>query len=592
MQIKNKLLLTTFLCLFSSYIIGLNFNPNIFYNNLLFWIPVIGMLTILFYQIFYFKGKEYLILTEIFLFYLCLHLIYQIGFYGLGSTDSYLDYAFFKTILATSHFSLGGEISGWPILHILASELFIFTNSGSSIQIAKFLPSFISSIIILPIYVLANSLYKNKKVSLLTCLIFGTIPQFVQFEGYFVREILGVFFMVLLFYIVYSYKKNPQNRSFLILFFLIFPTLILSHHFSSFLFMIILIIFLVMNQIVEFIYKPENNGLKSIALNTVLMLFTVSLFAYWIYNTTLIWENMGLFFKGLLGITEVTNYLQQAGLTGSIISLRGNILYYGFFVFNTILGAILILKLIIDNNKEKTEELTFIFFLIFCGFYGILATFFISSSIFPQRLLTFGWIFGVIPLAGFLLTIDRMNNENLKIFRTSLKKLTKPKIMKHSVIKVLFIMLIFSFMTFNLYNIDPNYIEKNYSVIGIADYKEYTIANTIKFESSYTSSNSSERYYGYSGAINAIFDEQNIKLRTVGKDLSRIKYYEENFTETDKIAIINENIILQYLDYQKLKSIQDYNNNMIILSYKNSSNIDKIADLGNNVYILKGTVSN
>jgi hypothetical protein len=648
MDVKNKIPMITFFCLFSLYLIGLNSDINLFYNNLLFWVPVMGMMVILFYQILSFSSNEYTILVELFLFYLCLHLVYQLGFYGLGSADAYSDYAFFKTILATNHFSLGGEISGWPILHILATEIVELTNFGP-LQIAKFLPSFISSMLLLPIYLLAKGVYNNKKVALFACLIFGTIPQFVEFEGYFVREVIAVFFMVLLFYAVYTYKKNPkENRQFLALFLLLVPVLVLSHHFSSFLFLVLLTLFLVMNWLVPLIYKPKNVDLKSrMNLNTIFMICTVALFAYWIYSASLVWENIGIFFKGLFGINDVSSYLQQAQLTGSIVSLRGNLIYYGFFVFNTILGCVLLLKLIIDNNREKIEDSFFTSFLVFCGFYGVMATFFISSSIYPQRLLTFGWIFGVIPLAGFLLTMERMENEVLrvsikplkklksrpcKIFRVSSERLLnsknlrtfkvsseslrsfrvlralfeslmnlkslsisnipfkrlKSKISNYKVLNVVFVVLIFSFMVFNLYNIDPNYIGKDYNAVGVADYKEYAIADTVKFNSSFTDSNTSNIYYGYGGVINAIFDEQGIDPHK-WKDVSKIKNYDKNFSKTNKIAIINENIILQYLSYQKVKSIQSYNDNMMILSYKNNSHIDKIGDVGDNIYILMGT---
>ena len=592
MQVKDKILISMFLWMFSVYIIGLDYNINSLYNNILFWIPILSMMIILFYQIFNFNKskKEYMILAELFLFYLCLHLIYQVGFYGLGSSDAYIDYNFFKSILATSHFSLGGEISGWPILHIFASEMTYFTNLGS-LEIAKYLPSIISSLIVLPLYILANSVYDNKKVALIACLIFGTISQFIEFESYFVREIIGVFFIVLLFYIIYIYKKNPtKSRPFTLLFFLIVPVLVLSHHFSSFLFLIIITLFLLMSYVVPLIYKRKNSDLKTkINVNTVFLVCSVILLAYWIYSATMVLENLGVFFKGLFGITEVTSYVQQAQLTGSIVSLRGTIIYYGFFIFNIILGAILMLKLFIDNNKENIEDFTFTFFLLFCGIYGLMAVFFISTSIFPQRLLTFGWILGVIPLAGFILTLNRMNHENLKLFQISFKRLTKPKIGNYKIINIAFVLLIFSFMTFNLYNIDPDYIGKDYSAAGVADYDAYAIADIIKFNSTYALNNSPFYYYGYSGATNAIFDEHGIPQQTVGKDISKIKYYDTNFPNSNKIAIINENIILQYLDYQKIKSIQDYNDNMLILSYKNSTNVNKIVDIGNNIYVLKGT---
>lgn len=591
MYIKNKISSIIFFLLFSFYIIGLytNFN-SLFLNNLIFWISIVGMLTLIFYQIFNLEDKiEYLLLVELFMLYMGLHLLCIIGYHGLNGIDSYSDYNFFKSILVTGHFTLGGVISGWPILHIFTTACTLIGNL-EPLTIAKFLPLIISSLIVFPLYILVNSVYKNKKVALLACLIFGTTTQFIEFEGGFVREIIGLFFIVLLFYILYNSKREHNQGSFILLFLLFVPLMVFNHHFSSFMFLILLIIVVTMNQLIPLIYKNKDFiNLKDKNINTIFLIFMVTLLAYWVYSVTIVWVNIGDFINGILGINEVQSYIQQSGEGGSIVSLRGNILYYGFFAFNIILVSILLLKMLIDKNREKIEDWTFTIFLLFCGSYGIIATFFISASIFPQRLLTFGWIFGVMPLAGFILTLERLDKKNLKIFIIPLKSLTKPKIGNYRVVNVLFVLLTFSFMIFNIYNIDPNYIGKNYDTMGVTGGTEYAIADTLKFNSSYTNSNTSEIYFAYGSVAGAIFDKQGLDPHINELDFSEIAEYYPNFSETNQLAIINENIFLQYLDYQKIKSIKDYNNNMLLLSYKNSPNIDKICDVGNNIYVLKGT---
>ncbi len=589
MRADNKILSIIFMLLFSVFIISLYTDyDNFYYNNFTFWIPIIGMILIQLYQIFNLdENFDKIVLFELVMLYLGLHLIYIVGYKGLNGPDSYTDYNFLKSILVSGHFVLGGEISSWPVLHIFTASFLYITNLDP-LKIAKFLPSIISSLIVLPLYILINSIYGNKKVSLLGILIFGTITQFIEFEGGFVREIMGLFFIILLFYIIYNYKiRFNQKKSFIIIFLLLLPLMVLGHHFSSLIFVFLLIIFEIMTLFIPAISKKKNfYKLKGkFNIDSILLICLVTLIAYWIYSAITIWVDISGFINNLLGVNEITDYIQQAGLEGPIISFRGNIIYYGFFIFNLILGSILILKLLIDNNREKIEDSTFTLLLIFCGFYGLMGTFFISTTIFPQRLLTFGWIFGVIPLAGFLLTLERMNKENLYLFRMPLRWLIKPKIGKFKLINVLFVSLIFSFMMFNIYGINPDYISKNYNNLGVAGDKEYVIASTIKFDPSYVNS---EVYYGYSGVTGTIFDEQGISTLN-SRDVSKITDLNTNFSNTNQIAIINENTLTENINYQKIKSIQKYNNIMLILSLKNNSNINKIADIGDNIYILKGT---
>lgn len=564
MRINNKILITIFIWALVTYFYGLNID---FYGGVLFWAPLITMIIIIVYQIFYLDFYDYrYVLAEIFMTCLFLHLVYQVGYLGLRGSDSYSDYVFFKSIVYNGHFDLSSNnigfinVSGWPILHILSASLQLISGIGL-LEIAKYFTSFISSIIILPVYVLANTLYNNKKVSLLSCLILCTIPQFINFEALFVRESIALFILPLIFYTIITSRHRDTRFTFLFL--ILLTVLIFSHHFASFIFIIFLLIYLLVSKIVPFLNKKRSNFLKNqININTLFLLCLVALLGYWMYCAAHIWTNIGLYINNLVGVETLKTYASQVSLNSPIITLYGKILYYGFFIFYGLLSLIFLFKLYVEKHEEKIEDISFTLFLFFSGFYAFLGTFLMGSLILPTRLFSYGWIFGVIPLSGFILTLKRYSKVYQKLF---------------------FVFLIF-FMLFNIYNIDPSVINKDFSSLGNARAQEYTIANTIIFPTSFTQSNGMELYYGYSGVGGPIYDSQGILL-SQGVDIVNFKNYKKYFKVNIKIAILNENLISNDLDTLKLKSIDNYNFIISILSLKDEIGVNKIADLGD-TYIL------
>ena len=520
---------------------------NIF-DGILGLISIMCMICVVAFQIF--KGEiDYkIILIEIFIVYLTSMLIYQIGYYGLRGDDSYFDYDFFKHILNSGHFNINDQagtssVTGWPILHVYSSILAALANITPPIYIAKYFPSFLSSFIVFPLYLLSYSIYSNKKLALLSCLIFGTVPKFISFESLFVRESIALLVLIFGFYLLY---RSKEDKRFILIFLCIIPTIILSHHFTSFLFAILIVIYLLTSYLIP-CFK-EKIGFKylsgKINLNNLFLLFSVSLLSYWIYSATFIWVNVGKFLNEVMGITETISYAQQAGLT-VLSTPRELIIYYGFFLFMLIFGLLLIAKSYKDKNHEKIEDVSFTLFFMFCGFYGFVSLYIAQILIYPDRLLTFAWLFAVIPITGILNTL------------------------KNEKFRRLFIMFLLVFMIFNVYSIQPVYLNKEYgSIDSIADYKEYAIANTILFDSK------QKNYYGYSGVISAIYDIQGINSKNLALPLSESKKIENS----SNIAIINENI---YFNLER----EDINT---ILSYKNSNKVNQIIDLGDGEYVLKG----
>ena len=100
------------------------------------------------------------------------------------------------------------------------------------------------------------------------------------------------------------------------------------------------------------------------------------------------------------------------------------------------------------------------------------------------------------------------------------------------------------------------------------------IANHISFP---------DEYYGYIAVVSAIYDVQGIEPRSEGKDLSFLVIYRVPLT----MAIINEEIYLDYLINLQKKSQEEYSRIIEILSYKNAEDLHKICDFGH-IYVIKG----
>jgi hypothetical protein len=241
-----------------------------------------------------------------------------------------------------------------------------------------------------------------------------------------------------------------------------------------------------------------------------------------------------------------------------IVTLTGKIIYYGFLIFHILFASILLIKALIIKNIQKIEDVSFSIIFYFCLAYGFLALYFISSAIYADRLLTFGWICGTFPLIGLIINIRR------------------------NILKRILIVIFISFIVYNIYNIESDYYSGNLiSISEVVTEKEYLIAEKIMIPRN--NYNNRTIYYGYPGVTAAIFDIQGISLRTGGlaiENMLKPHYF-------SSMAIINEAYFLSIRENYKIKSIDRYNKINEILSYKDNNFIDKIYDLGN-IYVLNG----
>ena len=525
-----------------------------------FWLSLLLMVIIVIYQIYYVENKNF-ILFEIIIVFFLLHLVYQINYYGFIDKDCYRDFDFLKTIISNHHIIIDPvdlDVSGWPLLHVFTSIISVSLRIDP-LSVAKILPSFLESIIAIPLYLLVYAISKNKKAALFSCLILATIPQFVSFESAFVRESYALFFFILFFYLLYVSKRRSDMRLLSLLIILI-PIIVFSHHFTAFMLIVLLLLFWIVSKIIPFLYrkkifsflfrKNEQPIFTRINIVSILIVLLIAVFTYWSYFTPYIINNFFSIFYEAIGIKEFGSYGQTIGIDETIVTLRGNIQYYGFFFFQGFFSLILFLALCTKKYRYIIENATFTFYLYFCLFLGGLSLYVLGSLIYPDRFLPFGWLLGVVPLAVLVLNLKR------------------------SYVRRLLLVIIVVFLIFNIYDIDPKYYTGDAAVKGsIATQKEYAIAESINISSS---------YYGYLGVACAIYDVQGYEFRFDGM-LNPVQA--SDFFNKSHLAIIYKNMYLQFFEYEKIKSPIMYQRIISLLSYENSKDVDKICDLGD-IYVL------
>jgi hypothetical protein len=542
-MIKKKVSIIVFFLSIILFCLNLRVNFSEESKIIIFWASTVMMLGIILYQIFYVKNNQF-VLFEIILFYFLLHLLYQINYFGLAENDSYRDFDFLKTIINSNHFVINpdSDVSGWPMLHLFTSFITLIIKIDPLI-IAKILPSFIDSIIAISIYLFVSTIYKNKKAALISCLIVGTIPKFISFESFFVRESYALYFFILFFLVLYIAKQRNDYRLLALSFFLI-PVIVLSHHFTTLMLIIMLLIFIVFSKIISFIFKKNPNLILNIInIKTIFIILLLAIVFYWLYFIPGIINDFFKIYLESTGLKEFINYGQRIGIDTTIVTLRGNVLFYGFFFFQGILSLTLLIALFLKKQKQIIENTSFTFFLYFCLGLGAISLLLLGSLIYPDRFLPFGWLFGAIPLSILIFSL------------------------KSNMIRKMIVLIVISFLIFNIYNIDPSYYTGKGPFDGRASEKEYAIAHTI---------NISKPYYGYAGVGDAIYDIQRFDFARGGmKNLLVTK----NFFDCD-LAIIYKDIYLNFLEFEKIKSLQSYEKIVTRLSYEDFNDISKISDLG------------
>jgi uncharacterized membrane protein len=433
----------------------------------MFWLSFGLVISSIILQIFYIKSFDIrIMLLELSVLSIALHLIYQIPYSGLYGSDIYFDLASTKGIL-TSGFIRGSETlinntAYWPIIHIYGVVCSDVTGCGIK-MIAKWLPSFIGVIPILMLYLLVKQLFKVDSIAILSTLLFVCLQHHILFSSLFIRETVALVSAICCVYLYFTAKRSSRPIIYLVLAILFLIVTILAHHLTSFM----LVLFFLLHFIVSWCFERYANNnhniviVSPITLSFLLLAFVLT-FSYWVYviNTPL--YTLALFIKDLLtpGAWFAGTYSQVADMTySSIPSLRGRIIFFGFYFFNFIFAAILLYNLR-PQKFVRVENYSFTLYLFLCGLVGFLSLYFIKVRAYPDRFLMFGWLFGFAPLVFAIMSFIKERHKKLGIA------------------------LLLMFMFFNIYTIEPTAWDtksRNRGYVPATTQEDYSFAETLDF---------------------------------------------------------------------------------------------------------------
>lgn len=191
---------------------------------------------------------------------------YKITFLFLFGTALYI----MKILSSTSHFHFQDELytfettqliykSGninvdtnfqmskyYPGLELLTVSLKNFTEFDI-FSLAKILIGIIHSISLIFVYYFLRNISSSEKLAAIGTFIYSTNPLYIFFDSLFAYESLGIFFVILLLYMISKLSKD-RSIKLSILIIIVLSTLIISHHFSSYMFILFLLVLFVIQN--------------------------------------------------------------------------------------------------------------------------------------------------------------------------------------------------------------------------------------------------------------------------------------------------------------------------------------------------------
>ena len=489
----------------------------------LFWIAVALMLGTITYQIIKTElSPSYakVVLLEIAVTCFVFHLIYQIPYYGVRGYDAYLDMASAKNILS-SGFVMGDPqyitaLSYFPMIHVFGAV--VSSIAGIDLfSVVKWFPSLIGVGLILFLYLLVRRIFsariREEKIALLSALLFACLHPHVLVSSLFIRQSIALVLALCCVYLDFSARQSSHPATNYALSIVCLVGTVFAHHLTSFMLLVFLLIHFLVTKVFEVsrlrsaYFGGDIRGEKVTI--TFLSIGFIVLFAYWIYVVMSPLYTLVRLVTDIFNPTQwgVQTYAEIAGMGGgSIRTIRGHILFYGFYFFHLIFGLILLYGLLNRAKNRRLETYSSTLFLFFCGLVGFLSLYLVAPAAFPYRFLVFGWLFGFAPLVVAILKGKYKWPRRVGVF------------------------LLVAFMLFNIYMITPIDYAREEGVPSVTSEEDYALANTFDF--------SSGKIFGPQNPIVAIYDVHN-NLGTVFS-LSEI-----NLTKFDWIIIQKKTLELE-----------------------------------------------
>jgi hypothetical protein len=424
------------------------------------------------------------------------------GYYILGSGDVLTHIGYMKDILQTSSILK----NHYPIEHILGVSIHLF--SGLSLpDIVFFIPPFFSFFYIFSIYLVGKTIFKNK-LELMIFISISSILMFGNLELAFTPNSQAFILTSLLLFLTLKIYYGTNDKKYYVLLLLISLLIVFYHPLVTFMIILMLCLFQIMQYILE---KYEKKILKKIYF-TYNIFFMFAVFSLWSAYLSILVSVAKPIIIRIFGEETVESELQKNVVLISKVNvdpiylLKLILNVYGQSIILGILSIIsigLILKSI-QNQKKRWNFLKGISVVGYIVFLTLSIGMFFSSSLFGfSRIYSFATIFSLllIPI-GISLFLDNNPSE---------KKLTRK-----TIIKLLGVIIIFSsvayFSLFNLYYSpiikSPNLQVTKSDYFGMSTFFTYRNESLPLLESGIVSYRFYDAKYGYSARMSSNLEEK------------------------------------------------------------------------------------
>jgi hypothetical protein len=121
--------------------------------------------------------------------------------------------------------------------------IFIMKFSGLSLfTSAKILIGILHSLVLIFVYFLFKIITSSQRIAIIGSFIYAANPSYAFFDAIFSYETMGILLMIILIFIVYKYGISTDKFSISLISLIILGALVMTHHFSSYMFSIFMII--------------------------------------------------------------------------------------------------------------------------------------------------------------------------------------------------------------------------------------------------------------------------------------------------------------------------------------------------------------
>lgn len=308
--------------------------------------------------------KKNYVLPSLLLLFISQHAIFIFAqpSWGYSTGSDPINDLHVATVLSEkSHFVLGQigyarrlSYSYYPLLHLLA----VILNKLSGISLASvavyFVPLFNALLVCFSLFFLNHELFglRNRERNLAT-LLFGMCWYYTLFDATFVRESFAFPFVLLSLWVSIRATKH-SNRGYAILLPFLFAAVILSHHISSYM-LLVLLGFLALSF--QIFYRSKRLG-------RTLLLMVVMLFAYVSFiATTLFVQQMFLSYNAILSIfhPSTISIMRQYAPWRKYLSIS----YYVIIIIFAFVGGLRLLPSLKKKKNLEAVALVFSFGVIF-----------------------------------------------------------------------------------------------------------------------------------------------------------------------------------------------------------------------------------